>query len=80
VEETAEYKLVVEQMTALMMTRRSRDASYQNKYKKFVRSVIEKDIRGEGDFKYVHRGLVDLYFEEAVVLQTFQKAGASRIV
>ena len=79
VEETAEYKLVVERVTALM-TRRSKDASYQNEYKKFVRFVIEKDIRGEGDFKYVHRGSVDQYFEEAVVLRTFQKAGASRIV
>ena len=78
VEETEEYKLVVDRVAELD-TRRKIDASYQNEYKKFVRYVIENNLR-EGPLKYIHRGSVDRYFEEAVVSRIFGRAGASRVV
>ena len=77
-EETAEYKLVVERVKSLM-ARRPKHRSYQNHYKKFVRFVIENDLRGD-DLTFIHRESVDRYFQEAVVLRTCGKPTTSRII
>lgn len=51
---TPEYLHVVERVNE-PMTRRYKDATHGNECKRFLRFVIENDLRAEGKHKHIHR-------------------------
>ena len=69
----AEFEAIKE-----LITRRSKDNSYVNEYKRFIRWVAANNLGEVG--KWITRESVDEYFRIAVVLRTCAKPSISRIV